>query len=84
MKEQRKEGYLKCYYGYKNFGDEILAFGVINRIFANYPTIETLYIEVGDKTRFDSRLDKNSHYLDINLCKLETIQKNDYRKIIAK
>lgn len=81
---QPKEGYLKCYYGYKNFGDEILAFGVINRIFANYPTIEKLYIEVGNKPRFDSWLDKNSHYLDINLCKLETIQKNNYPKVITK
>lgn len=79
-----KEGYLKCYYGYKNFGDEILAFGVINRIFATYPTIEKLYIEVGNKERFDSRLDKNAHYLDIDLCKLECIQKDDKWKIWTK
>ncbi len=79
-----KEGYLKCYYGYKNFGDEILVFGVINRIFAHYPTIEKLYIEVGDKKRFDGRIDKNRHYLDIDLCKLESIQKNNYKKIITK
>lgn len=44
--KQPSQGYLKCYYGYKNFGDEVLAFGVINRIFANYPTINKLYIEV--------------------------------------
>ena len=75
-------GYLKCYYGYKNFGDEILAFGVINRIFATYPTIQKLFIEVGNKPRFDSRLDKNRHYLDIDLCKLETIQKDNTWKIV--
>lgn len=79
-----KEGYLKCYYGYKNFGDEILVFGVINRIFQTYPTIEKLYIEVGNKERFDTRIDKNSHYLDINLCNLETIQKDNVGKILRK
>lgn len=79
-----KQWYLKCYYWYKNFWDEILGLGVINRIFTEYPTIEKLYIEVGNKTRFDSRLDKNSHYLDVNLCKVETIQKNNYLKILRK
>lgn len=82
--KQPVEGYLKCYYWYKNFGDEILAIGVINRIFATYPTIKKLYIEVGNKERFDSRLDKNSHYLTDSLCKVECIQKNNYWKIIAK
>lgn len=84
MMRDPQEGYLKCYYGYKNFGDELLVFGVINRIFSTYPTIQKLYIEVGDKERFDSRMDKNSHYLDIKLCKLESIQKNNYRKILSK
>ncbi len=79
-----KQGYLKCYYGYKNFGDEMLAFGVINRIFRSHPTIETLYIEVGNKERFDSRLDKNSHYIDTDLCKVETIQKNNYWRVLTK
>ena len=78
------EGYLKCYYGYKNFGDEILAFGVINRIFQSYPTIKKLYIEVGNKERFDSRLTKNTSYLEVDLCKLETIQKDNYRKVLTK
>lgn len=78
------EGFLKCYYGYKNFGDEILAFGVINWIFANYPSLQKLYIEVGDKSRFDHWLAQNSHYLDVDICKLETIQKNNYWKILTK
>lgn len=75
-------GYLKCYYGYQNFGDEILAFGVINRIFSTYPHMKKLYIEVGNKARFDTRLDTNRHYLDIDLCKLETIQKDNIWKVI--
>lgn len=79
-----KEGYLKCYYGYKNFWDEILAFGVINWIFREYPTIQKLYIEVGDKERFDHRLSINSHYVEVDLCKLETIQKNNYWGILRR
>lgn len=78
------QGYLKCYYGYKNFGDEMLAFGVINRIFSDYPTIEKLYIEVGDKARFLSRLEKNQSYLKVDLSKIELIQKDEKGKIIAK
>lgn len=78
------QGYLKCYYGYKNFGDEMLAFGVINRIFSDYPTIEKLYIEVGDKVRFSERLEKNNSYLKVSLSKIELIQKDEKLKILTK
>ena len=37
--------YLKGYYGYKNFGDELLLFGVIEEIFSRYK-VEELIIEV--------------------------------------
>jgi len=51
--------YLKWYYGYKNFGDEMLFFGVVQRIFQNYP-IEKLYVEVWNAKRFNERLQNNS------------------------
>lgn len=79
-----QQGYLKCYYGYKNFWDEILAFGVINWIFREYPTISKLYIEVGDKERFNHWLAINSQYLDVELSHIECIQKNSYWKIFWK
>jgi polysaccharide pyruvyl transferase WcaK-like protein len=40
------EGYLRGYYGYKNFGDELLFFGVVRRLFAKYP-LTKLFVEVG-------------------------------------
>ena len=42
--------YLKGYYGYKNFGDELLLFGVIEEIFSRYK-VEELIIEVGNTDR---------------------------------
>ena len=36
--------YLKGYYGYKNFGDELLLFGVIKEIFSRY-SVEHLVID---------------------------------------
>ncbi|MEI6117993.1 MAG: hypothetical protein WCP92_01735 [bacterium] len=40
------EGYLRGYYGYKNFGDELLFFGVVKRLFTKYP-LTKLFVEVG-------------------------------------
>ena len=54
--------YLKGYYWYKNFGDELLLFGVIEEIFSRY-TVEKLVIEVGDTDRIKERVSKNISFL---------------------
>ena len=41
------EGYLRGYYGYKNFGDELLFFGVVKRLSVKYP-LTKLFVEVGN------------------------------------
>jgi polysaccharide pyruvyl transferase WcaK-like protein len=42
------DAYLRGYYGYKNFGDELLFFGVIKHIIESSP-IDKLYVEVEDE-----------------------------------
>lgn len=54
-------GYLKGYYGYQNFGDELLLFGVLQHIAQHIP-IRKLYIEAGDKARLENRLRKNKQH----------------------
>ena len=56
--------YLKGYYGYKNFGDELLLFGVIEEIFSRYK-VEELIIEVGNTDRMKERQKKNQNFLEI-------------------
>ena len=41
------EGYLRGYYGYKNFGDELLFFWVVKQLFLKYP-LTKLFVEVGN------------------------------------
>ena len=53
--------YLKGYYGYKNFGDELLLFGVIEEIFSRYK-VEELIIEVGNTDRMQERQKKNQNF----------------------
>lgn len=55
--------YLKGYYGYKNFGDELLLFGVIEEIFSRYK-VEELIIEVGNTDRIQERQKKNQNFLN--------------------
>ena len=52
------EAYLRGYYGYKNFGDELLFFGVIKQIYTRYP-ITKLYVEVGNVSRMEDRVWEN-------------------------
>ncbi|HCY20443.1 TPA: hypothetical protein DIC40_00975 [Patescibacteria group bacterium] len=54
-----KQAYVRGYYGYKNFGDELLFFGVIDWIFSHYPEIQELVIEVNNKTWMEYRVKKN-------------------------
>lgn len=49
------KGYLRGYYGYKNFGDELLFFGVAKRLFAKYP-LTKLFVEVADVDRMEDRV----------------------------
>lgn len=54
--------FLKGYYGYKNFGDELLLLGLLSYIFALYP-LEKLYIEAEDTIRLSTRLQRHSSVL---------------------
>lgn len=67
-----KNAYLRWYYWYKNFGDELLFFGVVDWIFSHYPEIENLVVEVNNKTRMEYRVKKNYH---------EYISKEQYHNI---
>ena len=60
------KGFLKGYYGYKNFGDELLLLGVISYITQQY-ALDELVIEAGDPIRLESWLDRHSIYLPTNL-----------------
>jgi len=56
------EGYLRGYYGYKNFWDELLFFGVARRLFAKYP-LTKLFVEVGNKWWMEDRIWENYQWL---------------------
>ncbi|MFA5748403.1 MAG: hypothetical protein WC872_04835, partial [Candidatus Absconditabacterales bacterium] len=60
-----KEAYLRGYYGYKNFGDEILFFGLVKFIFSNYD-VSKLYVEVGNKNWMEHWIEKNSQILNFS------------------
>lgn len=55
--------YLKGYYGYQNFWDELLMFGVIEEIFSRYP-VEELIIESWNPQRCQKWLQMNSDFLE--------------------
>lgn len=52
------EGYLRGYYGYKNFGDELLFFGVVKQLFTKYP-LTKLFVSVGNVSRMEDRVWEN-------------------------
>ena len=54
--------YLKGYYGYKNFGDELLLFGVIKEIFFRYAA-EPLVLEVGNHLRIKKWIERNKKFI---------------------
>jgi len=67
--------YLKWYYWYKNFGDELLVLGVIQYLFMHNP-LEKLYIEVEDAARCKTRLDRHSTVIGDLLSKVEFVEKH--------
>ena len=76
-----KKWYLKWYYGYKNFWDELLALWVICYLFDHYP-LEILYIEVEDASRFQERLDRHSVIMWDLLSKVKLVEKWHKRDVI--
>lgn len=81
MKKPIKKWYLKWYYGYKNFWDELLALGVIQYLFANYP-LQKLYIEVENVDWFSTWLQRHKALLWDALSKVEMISKSDKISVI--
>lgn len=71
--------YLKCYYGYKNLGDELLFFGVLKRIVTRYKPTKII-VEVGDISWRTSRLSRHtdiisdilSHDIDMQAISLQS------------
>jgi len=66
------KAYLKGYYWYKNFWDELLLLGLLNWIQVNL-NIEELIVEVADKTRIDQRLTQNQSFLSETKTKIITV-----------
>lgn len=66
---------LKWYYGYKNFGDEVLLLWVIPYVFKNYP-LTHLYIESADTVWLKVRLDRHAELLGEYVHQLTLIEKH--------
>jgi len=64
--------YLKGYYGYKNFGDEMLLLWLLNRLGKNYD-LDELVIEAGDPNWLDFWIKENTIFLDTIKEKIKTI-----------
>lgn len=71
--------FLKCYYGYKNFGDELLLFGVLDWIH-QHQIIDVLYIEVWDEIRMQHWLDRNITRHDQLWFQIKLLQIGTYDK----
>ncbi|MCX6824805.1 MAG: polysaccharide pyruvyl transferase family protein [candidate division SR1 bacterium] len=76
------EGYLRGYYGYKNFGDELLFFGVVKRLFINYP-LTKLFVEVGNASRMEDWVRENYQGLltekQLNAIKFVSAKQHKYK-----
>lgn len=68
-------GFLKWYYGYKNFGDELLLLGIIPYIFKHYQ-IDSLLIEARDTVWLETRLHRHQWMLGINFHNVTVIPKH--------
>lgn len=79
------QGYLRGYYGYKNFGDELLFFGVVRRLFIKYP-LTKLYVEVANVSWMEDRVRANYQWLltDTQLAKIKFVNAKQHKyKIIT-
>ena len=55
--------YCRWYYWYKNLGDELLLFGVLERIHQKFPDCSVIDIEAWDQQRLQTWLDRHTNYL---------------------
>ncbi len=83
MKKDITKWYLKWYYGYKNFWDELLVLGVIQYLFSRYP-LQKLTIEVEDIDWFWTWLRRHESYIPDVLSKVELVSNKDRFGIISK
>lgn len=78
------EGYLRGYYGYRNFGDELLFFGVVRRLFTKYP-LTKLFVEVGDNSWMEDRVRENYQWLltekELKSIKFVNVKQHAYKFI---
>lgn len=72
------DAFLKGFYGYKNFWDEMLFFWLANRIDNNYD-ISKLIVEAWNQIRLEDRIKDNKNYLWPILDKLEIVPINPYK-----
>lgn len=71
--------FLKCYYGYKNFWDEILFFGIVKDVFERF-NLSRLTVEVWDKVFFDRWVRDNISLLASYVDKIDVVQIGQYRR----
>lgn len=73
--------YLKGYYGYKNFGDELLLLWLLPRVFKRY-AIDSLYIEAEDPEWMAERLERHVVLLGEEILpKIHVIPKRNRRRL---
>lgn len=72
------DAFLKWFYGYKNFWDEMLFFWLVNWIENNYD-ISKLIVESWDQIRLEDRIKDNKNYLWSILDKIEIVPINPYK-----
>ena len=76
--------YLKWFYGYKNFWDEMLFFWLLNYLQTSYNP-ESFTVEVWDKQRMQSRTQQNKSYLDTGILdKLDFIENTENSVIVRR
>lgn len=72
--------YVKGFYGYKNFGDEVILFGLLNFLQKQYNP-EKIVVEVWDLQRIQSRVNMNLEFLDQwVLDKLDFVENSEISK----
>lgn len=76
--------YLKWFYGYKNFWDEMLFFWLLNYLQANYNP-ESFTVEVWDRQQMQSRTQQNKSFLNTGILdKLDFVENAENSQIIRR